>query len=129
METADKIDEIVRAFHMMWDNYPEMVRLIDRRFNIIAGNPAYYQMGGQDGVKCNTGNPALHKGCQAMNALKTQETRTQRSEVEGVIWETYWIPVSGESDYYVHFTNGFNAYKNLKMAKAASNQKNADEKQ
>ena len=41
MET-DKKEELVRAFHMMWDNYPEVVRLIDRRFNIIAGNPAFF---------------------------------------------------------------------------------------
>ena len=127
MET-DKKEELVRAFHMMWDNYPEVVRLIDRRFNIIAGNPAFYQIGGQDGVKCNTGDPALHEGCQAMNALKTQETKTKSSEVEGVAWETYWIPVAGESDYYVHFTNGFRAYAAKKMAEAAAEQNTAESK-
>ena len=115
-------EELVRAFHMMWDNYPEMVRLFDRRFNVIAGNPAYSRMGGRDGVKCNTGDPALHKGCQAMNALKTQETKTLRSEVEGMTWEAYWVPVAGAGDFYVHFTNGFNAYAARKMAQAASGQ-------
>ncbi len=128
MDAVNK-EELVRAFHMMWDNYPEMVRLIDRRFNVIAGNPAYYRMGGKDGVKCNTGNPALHRGCQAMNALKTQETKTLRSEVDGAVWEAYWVPVAGESDYYVHFTNGFSAYISKKTAEAASAQNTADEKQ
>ena len=121
MDTVDK-EDLVRAFHMMWDNYPEMVRLIDRRFNVIAGNPAYFQMGGQIDVKCNTGDPAFHKGCQAMNALKTQETKTLRSEVEGITWEAYWVPVSGASDYYVHFTNGFNAYAAKKMEEAHTGQ-------
>ena len=127
METVDK-EDLVRAFHMMWDNYPEMVRLIDRRFNVIAGNPVYYRMGGQDGVKCNTGDPSLHKGCQAMNALKAQETKTLRSEVEGMIWEAWWVPVSGTSDYYVHFTNGFNAYVAKKMEEAAAQQAASDKK-
>ena len=121
METVSK-EELVRSFHMMWDNYPEMVRLIDRRFNVIAGNPAYYRMGGQDGVKCNTGDPALHKGCQAMNALKTQETKTLCTEVEGMNWEAFWVPVSGAEDYYIHFTNGFNAYVARQMEEAASQQ-------
>ena len=121
MDTVDR-EELIRSFHMMWDNYPEMVRLIDRKFNVITGNPLYFQMGGQESVKCNTGDPALHKGCQAMNALKTQETKTLRSEVEGMTWEAFWVPVSGSSDYYVHFTNGFNAYVARKMAEAAEAQ-------
>ena len=33
MDAVNK-EELVRAFHLMWDNYPEMVRLIDRKFNI-----------------------------------------------------------------------------------------------
>ena len=127
MEAVNQ-EELIRSFHMMWDNYPEMVRLIDRRFNVIAGNRVFYQMGGQDGVKCNTGDPALHRGCQAMNALKTQETKTLSSEVEGVKWETYWVPVSGASDYYVHFTNGINAFRAKKMAEAAAAQKSAESK-
>ncbi len=123
MEAVNK-EELVRAFHLMWDNYPEMVRLIDRKFNIIAGNTAFYKVGGQDGVKCNTGDPAFHKGCQAMSALKTQETKTKSSEVEGVTWETYWIPVS--DDYYVHFTNGFSAYIAKKTAEAAADRQSAE---
>ena len=123
MEAVNK-EELVRAFHLMWDNYPEMVRLIDRKFNIIAGNTAFYKVGGQDGVKCNTGDPAFHKGCRAMNALKTQETKTMSSEVEGIVWETYWIPVS--DDYYVHFTNGFSAYIAKKTAEAAAGRQNAE---
>ena len=59
-----------------------------------------------------------------MNALKTRETKTMTSEVEGITWETYWIPVS--DDCYVHFTNGFNAYVAKKMAEAAAGQQAAD---
>ncbi len=34
-------EELIEAFHLMWDRYPEQVRLIDRSFLVIAGNPAY----------------------------------------------------------------------------------------
>ena len=77
-------EELVKAFHMMWDNYPEMVRLIHRSFRVVAGNPVYLQMGGQTDIKCNTGDPALHRGCQAIASLKSRETKTLTSEMEGV---------------------------------------------
>lgn len=53
---------------MMWDNYPEAVRLIRRGFHVVAGNKVYFAQGGQIGGRCNVGNPELHRGCQAMNA-------------------------------------------------------------
>ncbi|MBQ8975565.1 MAG: hypothetical protein IJ072_07590 [Oscillospiraceae bacterium] len=100
--------EYIKAFHMMWDNYPESVRLIDKSFTVLAGNKAYIAMGGAVGTKCNVGDPALHKGCQAINSLKTGETKTVKSDVEGVTWESYWVPVAGCDELYVHFTNGIN---------------------
>lgn len=121
METVSE-EEIVQAFHMMWDNYPEMVRLIHRSFRVVAGNPVYLTMGGQVDVKCNTGDPALHRGCQAIASLKSRETKTLTSEMEGVSWDTYWVPVAGTEDYYVHFTNGMNAFVAKKMAEAAAAQ-------
>ena len=41
-----KRTELIEAFHLMWDRYPEQVRLIDRHFTVIAGNPAYVEAGG-----------------------------------------------------------------------------------
>ena len=119
MESVNE-QELVKAFHMMWDNYPESVRLIDRKFRVVAGNPVYMKMGGQVEIKCNTGDPIIHKGCQAMKCLKERETRTLETEVEGVPWLTYWIPVDGTEDYYIHFTNGMNAFIAKKMAEAAA---------
>ncbi len=101
-------EELIEAFHLMWDRYPEQVRLIDRSFLVIAGNPAYIQAGGQTGVRCNVGDPAFHRGCQAMTALNAGETRTMKTEVGGIAWESFWVPVAGEEDYYIHFTNGLN---------------------
>ena len=30
--------EVIKAFHLMWDNYPESAMLIDKKRNIIAAN-------------------------------------------------------------------------------------------
>ena len=108
MENRVEERELIRAFHMMWENYPEAVRLIRRGFQVVAGNRIYLAQGGQVGRRCNVGDPALHKGCQAMNALKSRETRRKQTEVNGVHWDSYWIPVEGTEDYFIHFTNGIN---------------------
>lgn len=105
-EVREDEKELVKAFHMMWDNYNEQVRLIDRKFRVVAGNKAYMAFGGLTNVPCNIGNPELHKGCKAMACLKNNETMIKSSEVNGVKWDSYWVPVEGYPDYYVHFTNG-----------------------
>lgn len=69
-------EEIVKAFHMMWDNYPEQVRLIDRSFRVVAGNPAYLACGGQIEVRCNVGDPELHRKYRIPRAL---QQRTERN--------------------------------------------------
>mgnify|MGYP001571354579 CR=1 FL=1 len=102
--------KIISAFEMMWGKYDEPVRLIRRGFDIIAVNEAYSAMGGVAGVKCNATNPEMHKGCKAMEALKTNDTKKVVSEKDGVQWTSYWIPVSGFPDYFIHFTNGLNEY-------------------
>ena len=40
-------EQMIEAFHMMWDHYPEQVRLIDRTFLVMAGNRAYLAAGGR----------------------------------------------------------------------------------
>jgi len=97
-------EELVKAFHLMWDRYSEQVRLIDRDHRIVAGNPAYTDAGGLVGGKCNVGPAEFHKGCRAAEALNTGETKTVRHDQGGT--ESFWVPVA--DDYYVHFTNGLN---------------------
>ncbi|MDO5518454.1 MAG: hypothetical protein Q4F66_12945 [Clostridium sp.] len=112
-------EEIISAFNLMWEKYPEPVRLINKKFMIVAANSAYKALGGAAGVRCNTlGTPELHKGCGAMKSLKTQETQILTSEKENVKWTTYWIPVNESPDYFIHFTDGMNDYiKELNKAK------------
>ena len=101
--------KLIEAFHLMWGKYPEQVRLIRKDFTIVAGNESYLQFGGPVGTKCNVGDHARHKGCQAMKCLKDRETKINGNEVNGERFDSYWVPVDGAEDYYVHFTNGMNA--------------------
>ncbi len=110
--------KLIEAFNMMWGKYPEQVRLIRKDFTIIAGNEAYLKFGGPVGSRCNTGDPAMHKGCRAAEALKAKEARSVVHDFPGVYTESLWVPVSGAEDYYIHFTNGGNAM----FAKLAENQ-------
>lgn len=98
------LEQIIEAFDMMWGNFPDPVRLIDRNFLVVAANEAYTSTGGQINIHCNAGDPAMHKGCRALESLKTGETKIMTSEMGGMNWDSYWVPVKGSSDYYVHFT-------------------------
>jgi hypothetical protein len=108
MTSKRREEEIILAFHLMWDRYPEQVRLIDRHYRVAAGNPAYIRAGGQTEVQCNVGPAEMHKGCQAMSALNSGETKSDRHQAGEACFESFWIPVAKEGEYYVHFTNGLN---------------------
>ncbi len=118
-------EEIVQAFHMMWDSYPEQVRLIDRHYRVAAGNPAYTGAGGQTGVQCNVGPAEMHRGCQAMSALSTGETKSIRHQAGDACFESFWIPVGGDGEYYVHFTNGLNDAIRAMMEQASQQKEQA----
>lgn len=107
---------IIEAFQMMWGNYHEPVRLIHRSFKVVAANNAYLATGGEIGGKCNATNPELHVGCRAMECLRERKTTNKTSEMYGVRWDSFWVPVEGSEDYFVHFTNGMNEFME-KMAK------------
>lgn len=101
MEEQEKA--LIDAFQMMWGNYHEPVRLIHRSFRVLTGNAT---------------NPELHRGCRAMQCLKERKTTCKTIDMEGIRWDSYWVPVDGCEDYFVHFTNGMNAYMEMKAAAA-----------
>jgi len=102
-------EELICAFHAMWDNYPEQVRLIDKTFLVLAGNKAYTAAGGQCGIRCvEQGPPEGHRGCKAQESLKEHMVKSVQNELAGVPCESFWVPVEGETDYYIHYTNGLN---------------------
>ena len=88
--------EVIKAFHLMWDNYPESAMLIDKKRNIIAANK----------VAPSTGRIEQHKGCRAEEAWKNGEAsyRKKVGKLGDVV--SFWIPVDGYPDYLVHFSVG-----------------------
>jgi hypothetical protein len=99
--------KIIEAFHLMWDFFPEPVRLIERNRTVLAVNKAAEKSGMQRGIKCSSIPPlASHKGCKANAALSAKEY--QYSKWKGGLGDviTYWLPIDGYPDYYIHFSVG-----------------------
>lgn len=98
--------EIIKNFHIFWNNFPAPVLLLHKDRTIIAGNKAADLTGAIPGTRCcDQGPKEAHKKCLANIALK--ENKAQRlvdySEMMGMVIDSYWIPVDGEPDLYVHF--------------------------
>jgi hypothetical protein len=99
-------EQLIKAFEMMWGNFPEPVMLIHRSSTIIAANECCKAFGGVPGAKCNAIQPEKHKGCKANEALDKNETCTASQKIGETSMTSYWVPVSGVSDYFVHFGIG-----------------------
>ena len=44
--------------------------------------------------------PEAVKMCPLVKELKSRETLCKHTEVAGVHWDSYWIPVEGTDDYF-----------------------------
>ncbi len=49
-------------------------------------------------------------GMSAMECLRDRKTTCKSSEMGGTRWDSYWVPVEGHTDYFIHFTNGMNEF-------------------
>ncbi len=103
-----KLDrKVVEAFELMWGKFPEPVTLVHKSREVIAVNSACASFGRNPGVKCNEQGPAeAHSGCLANRALSSQEA-TYKSMILGdkhII--SYWLPIEGYPDYFIHFGVG-----------------------
>jgi hypothetical protein len=99
--------EVIDAFHLMWDNFPDPVSLVHKSREVAAVNKAHYL---EPGVICaRTGREGSHAGCRANEALKSGKAIVcpNHSEAEDKERITYWIPLDGHSDYYVHLSVRF----------------------
>lgn len=101
-------EEIIRAFHLMWDNFPEAVMITQKSREIVAVNKKAAEFGLQPGVKCSTiGKPENHKGCQCSAAVDTGEP--QFCTYEGAFGKAYgyWIPIPKKPEWIIHFGVGY----------------------
>lgn len=99
--------EVIQAFHMMWDNFPEPVMLTTKSRDIQAINKKAEEVGLNDQMKCSSiGAPEAHKGCLCNQAV--EEAKATYKQYEGAFGRAYgfWIPVDGAEEYIIHFGVG-----------------------
>lgn len=94
-------DELIRSFHMMWDPFPGMARLISKKHMVLASNAAAQEKGFIPGAVCaKVGAPAIHRECKLMKALQTGEAQYDRRLPDRI---RGWIPLKEYADTVVHF--------------------------
>ncbi len=102
-------ENILQAFHLMWDNFPEPVMVTQKSREIVAVNKKAAELGLKVGVKCSSiGKPENHKGCQCNKAIETGEPIS--CTYDGPFGKAYgyWLPISEKPEWVVHFGVGSN---------------------
>lgn len=98
----NEINNIILAFHKMWDGFPGIARLINKKHIVLASNKTAEEKGFTEGIVCaRVGSPESHKGCMANLALKTQTAQLDKKLGDRI---RGWIPLEGHEDLLVHFT-------------------------
>ncbi|GHU57864.1 hypothetical protein FACS1894133_1540 [Clostridia bacterium] len=111
---------VIEAFHIMWDKFAEPVMLIHKTKALLAVNETFAvnveKIAGINaaelvGKKCTSlATPEVHKFCLANKvadkALETRQTVCLKQVFGEEEVMSFWIPVSGCSDVFVHFDIG-----------------------
>ncbi|WP_029917473.1 hypothetical protein [Pelobacter seleniigenes] len=118
MDHTQISQDIIKHFHLYWDNFTAPVILVHKDRTVIAVNKAAEPMGCIPGTRCSDRGPKeAHQNCLANFALKGN--RTERSveyvNMVGMVLDTYWIPLAGEPDLYIHFGIDITPYASDKM--------------
>lgn len=108
MTTQNISNETRRSFHFFWGNYPAAVILIDGNRTIIEINKVAEERGYPVGVQCiSMGEKKHHASCKLKIALREKRSVRNVEYIDflGQVVDTYWIPLAGEEDLYIHFAN------------------------
>ncbi|UFS71483.1 hypothetical protein LPW11_04615 [Geomonas sp. RF6] len=106
MSDIEVSEEIRRNFHLFWDNFPFPVMLLYKDRTIVDTNAAGQTVGLPQGRRCvDMGEKKHHAGCLANLAMKEQTGKRVVGYIEhmGVVLDSYWVPLAGAEDFYVHF--------------------------
>lgn len=99
-------DEILRNFHLFYDNFPFPVMLVHKDRTIIDVNRIGAEVGYPTGVRCvDLGQKEHHKFCLANKAFKEQTAARLVAyfDFTGTVLDSYWIPLAGSDELYVHY--------------------------
>ncbi|SHK11962.1 hypothetical protein SAMN02745216_02920 [Desulfatibacillum alkenivorans DSM 16219] len=106
MNNMEVEQEILDGFHLFWDNFPFPVMLNNKDRLIVDCNKAGKALGYAPGTYCyEQGGKEMHKGCLAGKAMKQQSAVRKVGMIDalGMVIDTYWIPLPGREDLFVHF--------------------------
>jgi len=113
MSNVEISEEIRRNFHLFWDNFPFLVMLVYKDRTILEANQAGQAIGCPVGTKCSDiGEKKFHAGCKANKALREQAGIREVGYVEfmGKVLDSYWVPLAGSEDIYLHFSVDITEY-------------------
>lgn len=100
-------EEIIQAFHIMWDNFPEPVMITQKNREIIAINKTAEKFGLKVGIKCSSiGKPENHRGCLCNKAVESGEPVFISYQGNFGKAYGYWIPISAKPEWIIHFGVG-----------------------
>lgn len=105
---AEQNTHVIHAFRQMWDNYPELVLLLNQKHEIVAVNKVAQDLGIEPGINCFSlnGTDRMCKGCKAPLMRKQGKAQRQVLHQDPIgFLDSYWIPVKDSDGLYVHFAN------------------------
>ena len=111
--TIEVSDEIRRNFHLFWDNFPAAVILAYKDRTIVEVNRVAQERGYPVGVRCiSMGETKDHAGCKLHIALSQKSAVRDVAYYEflGQVADSYWIPLAGAEDFFVHFATDITEY-------------------
>ena len=101
--------EVIGAFFQNWNLHPFPVLLIRADRVILAVNEPGRRLGIPAGKKCFelAGKDKICSFCQANKAMHEKKGIQVGSyqEVRKQFVETYWVPLDGEDEIYLHYGN------------------------
>ena len=113
MTKEERLENHIRHFHLQWEHFPFPAMLIRKDRTIIAANPLAQKSGIVDGTRCcDLGRKEAHLACQANHALRDGVAKRLTGYFEDykMVLDSYWIPVAGEDDIYIHFSIDITQY-------------------
>ena len=105
--------DILKAFDLMWGVFPATVLLVTRDRTIMRCNKAATERGFRIGMKCfQLTAEGVHNHCRANTTLDegvAQQTVVY-SAVSKRVNNSYWLPLAGEKDLFVHVVIDISPY-------------------
>jgi hypothetical protein len=113
--------DILKSFHAMWDSFPFPVLLLRKDRTILDCNKSAQDKGVRSGGKCFklSGADGIHTHCLGNAALEeeTAKRTVGYSAVRKQVLDSYWLPLSGEKDLFVHFAIDISDYAKPELFK------------